>query len=83
MDKKWLDRIIEDEIIRCYSESDFLGRTEVGHGAFGTVYKAKLKHTGVTVAMKTLSLSAYTDEQELYRKFVKEVCGISDAAHLY
>ena len=76
MDRKWLDKVIEDEIVKCYSENDILNRTLIGHGGFGVVYKAKLKHTSVTVAMKTLSQNAYTDEQELYKKFVKEVCSI-------
>jgi len=80
MDKKWLDRIIEDGMVRCYSENDVLSRTLVGHGGFGIVYRAKLKHTGMTVAMKMLSLGAYTDEEELYKKFVKEVRGISVVA---
>ena len=82
MDKKWLDRIIEDGMVRCYSESDVLNRTLVGHGGFGIVYKAKLKHTGMAVAMKMLSLGAYTDEQELYKKFVKEVCVVARYAEL-
>ena len=75
-DRKWLDRIIEDEIVKRYSENDILSRTLIGHSGFGVVYKAKLKHTGIPVAMKTLPLSAYADEQELYKKFVKEVCGL-------
>ena len=82
MDKKWLDRIIEDGMVRCYSENDVLGRTLVGHGGFGIVYRAKLKHTGMTVAMKMLSLGAYTDEEELYKKFVKEVCVVARYAEL-
>ena len=76
MDKKWLDKICEDEIIKCYLDSEILNRTFVGHGGFGVVYKAQLKYNDITVAMKMLSLNAYSDEQELYKKFVKEVCVI-------
>ena len=75
MDKKWLDKICEDGIIKCYLESEILNRTFVGHGGFGVVYKAQLKYNDITVAMKMLSLNAYSDEQELYKKFVNEVCG--------
>ena len=76
MDKKWLDKICEDGIIKCYLESEILNRTFVGHGGFGIVYRAQLKYNDITVAMKMLSLNAYSDEQELYKKFVKEVCVI-------
>ena len=69
MDKKWLDRIVEDGMVRCYSESEVLNRTLVGHGGFGIVYKAKLKHTGTTVAMKMLSLSVYR-----CGRTVQEIC---------
>ena len=72
-DKKWLDRIVEDGVIKCYTENEILEQTFVGHGGFGIVYKARMKHSGITVAMKTLSLGAYTSEEELYRKFTKEV----------
>ena len=73
MDKALLDKITEEELIKCYSEREILGRTLVGHGAFGVVYKAKLKHSKIDVAMKMLSLDTYESEQEMYKKFVKEV----------
>ena len=73
MDKQWLDRVTGEEIIKCYTESEVLGRTAIGHGAFGVVYKGKLKHSEIDVAMKMLSLDTYESEQELYKKFVKEV----------
>ena len=72
--KNWLDKIIEDGMLKRYSGSEIKNCTIVGNGGFGLVQKAWLKHTGIAVAMKMLSLSAYTDEQELYKKFVKEVC---------
>jgi|SRR6185437_15415239 len=74
MDKTLLDKITEDGMVKCYSESEILNRKVVGRGGFGIVYKAQLKHTGVTVAIKMLLLDVYNDEQELYKKFVKEVC---------
>ena len=76
MDKKWLDKICEDGIVKCYLENEMLNRTLVGHGGFGVVYKAQLKYTHITVAMKMLSLNTYNNEQELYKKLVKEVCVI-------
>jgi len=75
MDKTLLDKVTEDGMVKCYSESEILNRKIVGRGGFGVVYKAKLKHTGVTVAMKMLMLDVYSDEQELYKKFVNEVSG--------
>jgi len=73
MDKKWLDRICDDGIVKCYLDKEILNRTTIGHGGFGVVSKVQLKYTGTTVAMKTLSFT-YKDEQELYEKFVNEVC---------
>ena len=64
MDKTLLDKITEDGMVKCYSESEILNRKIVGRGGFGVVYKAMLKHTGVTVAMKMLMLDVYSDEQE-------------------
>ena len=75
MDKTLLDKVTEDGMVKCYSESEILNRKIVGRGGFGVVYKAMLKHTGVTVAMKMFMLDVYIDEQELYKKFVNEVCG--------
>src|SRR5436305_8448932 len=75
MDKTLLDKVTEDGMVKCYSESEILNRKIVGRGGFGVVYKAKLKHTGVTIAMKMLMLDVYSDEQELYKKFINEVSG--------
>ena len=74
MDKKFLDKICEDGMVKCYLESEMLNCTIVGHGGFGVVYKAQLKYPDITVAMKMFPLDMYSDEQELYKKFVKEVC---------
>ena len=76
MEKTLLDKATEDGMVKCYSESEIVNRKIIGRGGFGIVYKAKLKHTGVTVAMKMLMLDVYSNEQELYKKFVKEVCVI-------
>ena len=69
-------------MLKRYSGSEIKNCTIVGNGGFGLVQKAWLKHTGIAVAMKMLSLSAYTDEQELYKKFVKEVCVVARYAEL-
>jgi serine/threonine protein kinase len=73
MDRKWLDRITEEGAIKCYSENELVNRTFVGSGAFGAVFRATLKHSGITVAIKMMSIETYEDEQELYRKFIREV----------
>ena len=75
MEKTLLDKVTDDGMVKCYSESEILNREIVGRGGFGVVYKAKLKHTGVIVAMKELLQYVYDNEQELYKKFVNEVCG--------
>ena len=74
MDKTLLDKATEDGLVKHYSESEIVNRKVIGRGGFGIVYKAKLKHTGVTVAMKMLMLDVYSNERELYEKFVNEVC---------
>ena len=83
MDKTSLDTITEQGLIKCYSESEILGRTYVGHGGFGVIHKAKLRHLEIDVAMKMLSLDTYESEQELYKKFVKEVCCLSPTVWYY
>ena len=74
MEKTLLDKVTEEGMVKCYSESEIVNREVVGRGGFGVVSKASLKHTGVIVAMKKL-LQVYDNEQELYKKFVNEVCG--------
>jgi len=68
-----LDKIIEEGSIECYPESEVTDRQIIGHGGFALVYRAKLKRSGTVVAVKKLSPDAYIDEEELYKKFVKEV----------
>jgi len=71
--KVWLDTSIREELIRCYSESDILERKIIGHGGSGVVYKTRLKHPQIQVAMKTLFLNQYGCEEEHYKQLVKEV----------
>ena len=72
MDKTLLDKVTEDGMVKCYSESEIVNRKIIDRGGFSVVSKANLKHAGVTVAMKMLNV--YSNEQELYEKFVNEVC---------
>ena len=50
-----------------------MDRTLLGHGGYDVVYKARIKHAGKLVAMKTLFLTRNRCEDELYKPFVKEV----------
>ena len=71
--REWLAKSIQEGFIKHYLEDDILDRTLLGHGGYGVVYKAKIKHSGILVAMKTLFLDQYGCEDELYKQFVKEV----------
>jgi len=50
MEKTLLDKVTDDRMVKCYSESEILNREVIGRGGFGVVYKVKLKHT---VAVKS------------------------------
>jgi len=73
--KEWIEKSIQEGVIHCYSEGDIqVGRTPIATGAYGVVFKAKMKRTGMPVAMKTLVRRPGECEAKLYRKFGKEVC---------
>ena len=72
--REWLAKSIQEGFIKHYSEDVILDRTPIAHGGYGVVYKAKIKHSGKPVAMKTLILNRWGCEEELYKEFVKEVC---------
>ena len=71
--KDWLTKTVNDGAIKCYSDEDIIDRAVIGRGGYGLVYKAKVKHSGISVAMKTLFVSNYGQEEELYSDFVREV----------
>ena len=71
--KEQLAKSVQEGLIKQYSEDDILDRTLLGRDGFGVVYKARIKHSGILVAMKTLFLNRYGCEDELYKQFVKEV----------
>ena len=71
--REWLAKSIQEGFIKHYSEDDILDRTLIGHGGYGVVYKARIKHSGILVAMKTLFINRHECEDELYKEFVKEV----------
>jgi len=69
--REWLAKSIQEGFIKHYSEDDIIDRTPIGHGGYAVVYKARIKHSGILVAMKTLY--QYGNEDKLYKQFVKEV----------
>ena len=52
--KEWLRKNIEDGNLRFYSFDDFVDVIYIGVGGYGTVFRAKMKTLGRTVAYKLL-----------------------------
>ncbi|CAG8506636.1 1808_t:CDS:2 [Paraglomus occultum] len=75
--KGWLDRSIKEGNIKCISEDDILDRTFIGYSGYGVVFKAKLKaklkDTGMYIALKTLISSSINYDEKLYKRFVEEL----------
>ena len=68
--RKWLRKNIEKGNIRLYSFDDFVDPIYIGVGGYGTVFKAKMKTLGRTMAYKLLHSN---NEDEMIENFVKEV----------
>ena len=68
--KEWLRKNIEDGNLRFYSFDDFVDVIYIGVGGYGTVFRAKMKTLGRTVAYKFLHSHS---EDEMFENFVKEV----------
>ncbi|KAF7131850.1 hypothetical protein RHSIM_Rhsim09G0034400 [Rhododendron simsii] len=49
----------------------------IGHGSFGSVYKARLPHAGLTIAVKKLSPDAFQG----FREFRAEIAALSKLRH--
>jgi len=71
--KQWLDDSIRKRLITYYPEDILTDKKIVGSGGNGVIQKAKLKSTGRTIALKKLFPETYRYNEELYKKFVKEV----------
>jgi hypothetical protein len=71
---EWFDRTVSGGAMKCYSDDDIIDRVVIGRGGYGLIYKAKVKHSGITVALKTLFDNNYVQEEELYGDFQREVC---------
>jgi len=69
-DEEWLRKNIEDRSIRFYSFDDFIDPICIGGGAYGAVFKAKLKKLNRAVAHKILHSH---NENEMIENFVNEV----------
>jgi len=70
---EWIGKSVQEGSIHCYSEGDIkVGRTPIATGAYGVVFKATMKRTGMPVAMKTLVRRPGECDEKLYKKFVKE-----------
>ena len=68
--KEWLIKNIEDKIVRFYSFEDFADVECIGGGAYGAIFKAKLKKLSRMVAYKVL---ASHNENEIIENLVNEV----------
>ena len=64
--REWIAKRVREGFIKQYSDDDLIERTLFGHGGYGAIYKAKIKHSGIPVTMKALLL--YRHE-----RLVKEV----------
>ena len=71
--REWLAKSVQEGFIKHYSEDDLIERTFIDDGGHGVVFKAKMKHSGIPVAIKTLHPNLYGEEEDLYSHFVKEV----------
>ena len=69
-DKERLRKYIEDRNIRFYSFDDFIDPVYIGGGAYGVVFKAKVKTLGRMIAYKFLHSQ---NEDDMFENFVKEV----------
>jgi len=75
-DTDWLDRSIQEGDVACFSESGILDRTFIGYSGYGVVFKARLKDSGLYVALKTLISSSISYDEKLYKRFVEEVINL-------
>ena len=78
-DKEWLAKNIEDGNIRFYPFDDFIDQLCIGGGAYGIVFKAKMKSLDRTVAYKFLNSP---NEDEMIENFVQEVGNIMATLYL-
>ena len=72
--KKWLEKNIQSKSIQSYPFNQFTDTTVCSDcGTHGTVYKAKVKTSGITVIYRFLNLSDYESEDVMLQDFVDEV----------
>ena len=72
--KEWLNESLREGLIECCSDEDIIIHPmPIGRGAYGVVYKAKMKASGTTVAMKTLFFEEGSCKEDLIKELVKEV----------
>ena len=70
-EKEWLAKSLESEYIRFYPYDALIDSRCIGYGAFGTVFKATVTTSGITVAYKSF---LHSNEDEFFKNFVNEVC---------
>ncbi|RIB13261.1 hypothetical protein C2G38_2098799, partial [Gigaspora rosea] len=69
--EEWLKNAIDEGCIKSYDYSEFSVHKSIGRGGFGTVYKAKWKDYGLTIALKRLNIISM--EEKTIQSFVKEL----------
>ncbi|CAG8673333.1 11912_t:CDS:1, partial [Ambispora gerdemannii] len=69
---KWLETAISENQIKFFDYKGFIDINVIGHGAFGEVYKSKLKKDGRTFAMKCLYIKKGQSKENSCIQFIKE-----------
>ena len=71
--KEWIDKKIEDEVIKYFEYNKFSSIVDIGEGGFGKVSRAHLNSEGLEVALKSFVCENSSIKEDALNEFVKEV----------